>query len=55
MTVEVRIESESGTSNHPARVLVYENNQLVAEVLGKIEKRQGADGGWYPCIILKKE
>ena len=52
--VRVEIESEAGTSDRPARVLVYEDNQLMAEVVAEIELKQGADGGYYHCVTLKK-
>lgn len=53
--VRVEVESEAGTSRRPARVLVYKGTLLVAEVTAKIEMKQGADGGYYPCVTLKEE
>ena len=53
--VRVEVESESGTSHRPARVLVYKDDQLVAEVVAEIELKQGADGGFYHCVTLKKQ
>ena len=53
--VTVELKSEVGTSREPAKVLVYENGQLVAEVIAKIEFKKGADGGWYNCVILEKK
>ena len=55
MAVRIDIQSESGTSNDPARVRVYENNTLVAERIARIEPMQGADGGWYRCIELENK
>ena len=55
MAVKVEVKSEIGTSYDPAKVLVYEDNRLVAEVVAKIELKQGADGGWYHCVTLKKQ
>ncbi len=52
--VRVEIRSEVGTSREPAKVLVYDNEHLVAEVLAEIELKQGADSGWYHCVTLKK-
>ena len=52
--VRVVIESEVGTSRRPARVLVYEGGGLVAEVIAEVELKQGADGGYYHCVTLKK-
>lgn len=53
MAVIVKIQSEYGTSRDPAKVLVYENDRLVAEVIAEVELKQGADGGWYHCVTLK--
>ena len=53
--VRVELEQEVGTSRRPARVLVYEDDQLVAEVVTEVESKQGADGGYYHCVILKKK
>lgn len=52
--IRVEIESEIGTSYKPARVLVYNGDELIQEVTAKIEPKQGADGGYYPCITLTK-
>lgn len=53
MAVRVEIKSEVGTSRELARVLIFENDHLVAKVIAEIELKQGADGGWYNCVILK--
>lgn len=55
MAVRVEVKSEVGTSRDPAKVLVYEDNRLVAEVIAEIELKQGADGGWYHCVTLRKQ
>ena len=55
MAVRVEFESESGTSRDPAKVLVYEDDHLVAEVIAEVELKPGADGGWYHCVTLKKQ
>jgi len=55
MTVKVEVKSESGTSSEPAKVLVYEDDRLVAEVLAEVKLKQGADSGWYHCVTLKKQ
>lgn len=55
MAIRVEVESEIATSNRPARVLVYDNNQLVTEIIAKVEPKQGADGGYYPCVTLTKQ
>jgi hypothetical protein len=54
-TVRVEIESEGGTSSTPARVRVYDQDVLVAEVIAKVEPKPGADGGLYPCVTLTKQ
>ena len=52
--IRVEIESELATSKKPARVLIYQNEELVMEVVAKVEYKQGADLGLYPCVDLKK-
>ncbi|MEK7520695.1 MAG: hypothetical protein AAB560_01300 [Patescibacteria group bacterium] len=54
MAIRVEVESEIGTSCNPAKVLIYEDDDLVVTVIAEVEPKQGADGGWYPCVILKK-
>ncbi|MBI2450588.1 MAG: hypothetical protein HYV47_03590 [Candidatus Nealsonbacteria bacterium] len=51
--IRVETESEVATSERPARVLVYEDDKLVAVVIAGIERQKGADGGFYPCVTLK--
>ena len=53
--VRVEIKSEIATSDHPACVLVYESDQLVAKVIAEVELKPGADGGYYHCVTLKKQ
>ena len=36
-------------------VRVYEGDQLVAEVIATVELKQGAGGGYYGCVELKKK
>lgn len=55
MAVKVEVRSEIGTSRDPAKVLVYEDDHLVAEVIAEVELKQGADGGWYHCVTLRKQ
>ena len=55
MAIEVKTESEGGCSDRPARVLVYEDGKLVAEVIATVELKPGADGGRYHCVTLKKQ
>lgn len=55
MAIRVEVKSESAISRDPAKVSVYEDDRLVAEVIGEVEFKLGADGGWYPCVALKKQ
>ena len=52
MAIRVELESQKGTSNEPARVLIYENDKLIAEIIAKVEMKLGADYGKYPCVEL---
>lgn len=54
MAIRIEIESEIAVSDRPARVLVYENDQLVGEIIAEVELKQGADDGYYHCVTLKK-
>lgn len=51
----VRVEVKSETESDPAKVLVYENDHLVAEVIAEVKLKQYHDGGYYHCVRLKKE
>lgn len=53
--VRIEIESETGTGTRPARILVYYKDEVVALVTGTVESRPGADGGQYPCVVLKRQ
>jgi len=53
--VKVEVQSESGASHDPAYVRVYERNKLVAEVIAKVELKQGADGGYYNCVTFTEQ
>lgn len=55
MAVRVELKSQIGTSWDPAKVLVYEDDRLVAEVIADIEHKMGADGNFYPCVTLVKK
>ena len=55
MSIRVEIESEDNISNRPARVVVYENDRVVQEVIAEVNLKPGADGGWYHCVTLKKK
>ena len=52
--IRVEVESEGGCAPNTANVKVYDGEKLVAEVLGRVELKRGADGGWYHCVELKE-
>ncbi|GEM_PF-5141760 len=53
--VRVELEDEITTVGpYYARVCVYKDDMLVAEVHAKIDQEQGADGGYYGVVKLKK-
>ena len=52
--VRVELESQVGTSHDPARVRVYQGDQLVTEIVASIDYKQGADGRYHSCVILTK-
>jgi hypothetical protein len=53
--VRIEIRDEAGCISEPARVRVYEDERLVAEIIGKVEPKEGADGGLYPCVTLEHQ
>ena len=53
--VRIETQDEQVILGKPARVYVYEGNKLVTVVTAKVEPRQGADGGDYPSVTLKKQ
>lgn len=55
MAIRVEVKSEIGTSRDPAKVSVYQDDHLITEVIAEVELKQGADGGWYHCVTLKKQ
>lgn len=50
--VTIKAEDEQIACNRGARVILCEGTNLVVEVLAKIEKQKGADGGLYDAIIF---
>lgn len=54
-SIQVKVESESGTSRKPATVRIYNNDELVAHVQAQLKPLTGADGGFYDCIQLTLE
>lgn len=55
MAIKIETQSEEATSKEPARVLVYDNDALVGEIIVRVEKKRGADGGYYDCVTLEKK
>lgn len=53
--IRVEVSSEEATTTDPARVKIYHDEKLVAEVIGTVEQKQGADGKLYPCVTLRKK
>jgi hypothetical protein len=58
--IKVQMESETGTSTLPARILIYNSlpgkvDMLVLEITAKIERKPGADGAFYNCVTLEKK
>ena len=54
-TVRTEVRSEVATSREPAYVRVYLDEELVAEIIATIALKQGADGGWYDCVIFEQQ
>lgn len=50
--VTIKAEDEQIACNRGARVILCEGTNLVVELLAKIEKQKGADGGLYDAIIF---
>lgn len=53
--MRVEIESETATSHCPARAVVYDGARVIAEIIAEVELKQGADGGYYHCVTLRKK
>ncbi|MBU6501095.1 MAG: hypothetical protein KGJ89_03130 [Patescibacteria group bacterium] len=51
--IRIALKQEEGISKDPARVLIYKDNELLAEVIAEIELKRGADNGFYNCVTLK--
>lgn len=52
--VRVEIQQEEAISRKPARVIVYQDEKPVAEVIAEVKLKQGADGDFYHCVTLKR-
>lgn len=54
--LNIKITSEETTSREPANVRIYDaENNLVKEIVGSIEQKKGADGGYYNCVTLTEK
>lgn len=53
--ISVNVRSETATSRKSARVIVYKNNTPIAEIEARIDLEQGADGGQYNVVKLKRK
>ena len=52
MALHIVLKSQDGFSSDPARMRVFDGDTLCVVVEGVIEHHQGADGRFYPCVIL---
>ncbi len=50
--VRVEMRSEEATSRLPALVRIYQGEQIIREIVARIDLKKGADGGYYPCVTL---
>ncbi|MBI2595640.1 hypothetical protein HYW46_02800 [Candidatus Daviesbacteria bacterium] len=50
--VKIKLESAVVTSDRSARVLVYDGERLVAEILAEMRMGLGADYGMYHYVTL---
>jgi hypothetical protein len=57
INVGIRVEcvDEIGTSSKPAEVRIYDGTRLALSIQAVIDRKQGADGGWYPCVVFKEQ
>lgn len=53
--IRVELKSQEGTSHDAATVKIYSGERLIAEITASIEQKHGADGGLYPCVILREK
>ena len=54
ITIRIESESESATSHKPDRVLIYNNDELLAEIVAELKLQPVADGAYCNCTILKQ-
>ncbi len=54
MAVRIEIKPETLNSREPAKIVVYDGDRLVTEIIAKVELSPGADGGMYNCVTLKE-
>lgn len=52
--IEIKIEQKEGRLGFPARVLIYENNKLINEIVATVESktRPGNDYEFYPNVTI---
>lgn len=53
-SLEITLTDESGTGNQPAVLEIRKDNELLVSVQAIIERKQGADGGWYNCVTFRR-
>ncbi|MDP3779218.1 MAG: hypothetical protein Q8R30_04210 [bacterium] len=52
--VRVEVKSEDPVSCLPARVLIYQGEKLIREIVAHVDMKRGADYRYYPCVILEE-
>lgn len=53
-SIEITFTDESGTGNQPAVLEIKKDNEVLVAVQAVIERKQGADGGWYNCVSFRR-
>lgn len=53
-SLDVTFTDESGTSSQPAVLEIKKDDELLVAVQAIIERKQGADGGWYNCVVFRR-
>jgi len=51
--VRVEVKSEDSTSCLPARVLIYQEERLIRQIVAHVEMKRGADYRYYACVTLE--
>lgn len=52
--IRIEAESESVVLGKEAKVSIFQGEKLLAQIGAKIESQQGADGDYYPAVVLTK-